>query len=674
MRRRSSTPSQLRVVAEQIKNETEFGGNTAERVGDVLLGIIENLGTPTLAEPLSSMANIGATPDDSGKTLYWNGESWEYRNYYTGGGTGGVDEDTFWGWLGSNTHDKQISASFLSTALSNYVSRETLGNYLLTNSFCNNYSWWGNKFGTGSSINGTLTFSNGVKITPEGNSLKVWKEGNTPASLFATGSISALGTSSGSGGGGGGDFNALLDSLSASTVSTDNIDDGNIIMWDDDAGEWTIADPEAVQLGTLLTALKNISGTPSNGDVIQYNNGWGFAQVSSSGGSGSVTSVGMAAASDSHLTVSGTNPITSSGTIIIGVDSSYTIPTAQSVTNSTTAYNALFTAFPAGGYANDSALGVLYALDGYFDKNGVVSEAVRAAQLKTTRYLWGNEFNGTQNVTGNIGFIFPVQSDSYAESDATWDDSNPKTVLGVNTTWHNIHLGYKSRQAGYGTTLQGKSISFTTDDTENGVDAAEFTESGMLHIKQATEGLRIGNGLLTWDAANDSFKVEKYTANGRVAANLYATGGVSALGFSPVNGTSEVSNLKVTDKLQTDKLQIDNAVQAKDSENAIKNVLNTSSSESSGTTTDYLSIGGGWTDANHDTIIRGNKIHLNTGTSGDIHYAITLYANGDAQFRGDVKLSSGKKFYLDSSCYLFVDNGVLKFYNGSSTKTVKLED
>lgn len=59
------------------------------------------------------------------------------------------------------------------------------------------------------------------------------------------------------------------------------------------------------------------------------------------------------------------------------------------------------------------------------------------------------------------------------------------------------------------------------------------TEVARVHKDAARQGIRIGDGLLSWDSTNNAFKVSKIDSGGNeVAANLYVLGGVSALGFT----------------------------------------------------------------------------------------------------------------------------------------------
>jgi hypothetical protein len=60
------------------------------------------------------------------------------------------------------------------------------------------------------------------------------------------------------------------------------------------------------------------------------------------------------------------------------------------------------------------------------------------------------------------------------------------------------------------------------------------------------KGLRIGDGVLMWDSGNNALKVIKSDGS---AANLYATGGVSALGFQADVNNPAISSLTVGGRL-----------------------------------------------------------------------------------------------------------------------------
>ncbi len=129
------------------------------------------------------------------------------------------------------------------------------------------------------------------------------------------------------------------------------------------------------------------------------------------------------------------------------------------------------------------------------------------------------------------------------------------------------------------------------------------------------KSLRIGDGVLTWDAANNAFKVEKYDGT---AANFYATGGVSALG---VSAGGSVTNLTVSND---------------------------------------LTLGGELTFGTNDaSIYMDDYFYIESGS--------TVSINGVECYSGNVWLN---RLYLDTTRYIYVSNGTLYYYNGSESKEI----
>ena len=154
--------------------------------------------------------------------------------------------------------------------------------------------------------------------------------------------------------------------------------------------------------------------------------------------------------------------------------------------------------------------------------------------------FWGNSWSNGQSLTGTIT-INNGYSLSFKDS-----SDNAKNVVTLNAS--NIFaLGYGSRLAGYMTDIQGAAastaaatataIQFKVGLTDAGVVAMKILKDGTVYVPTTSPGLRIGDALLTWDSTNNALKVS--ALNGTGAMNLYATGGVSALGMSS-GGSSSV--------------------------------------------------------------------------------------------------------------------------------------
>lgn len=159
-----------------------------------------------------------------------------------------------------------------------------------------------------------------------------------------------------------------------------------------------------------------------------------------------------------------------------------------------------------------------------------------------------------------------------------------------------------------------------------------FNVSSNEAVQINSSGLRIGGSsgvVLSWDSTNNALKVQK--ADG-TAANLYATGGVSALGMSGGSGGS-IGNLRVT------------------------GTLNIGSS--------YASL---YCNSNNYLYVDAPRIYFNstlyTGSNNIRTESGDIYTE-----EGNIYLGGGR-LYLDSSRYIYLDGSTLKFYDGSTAKTI----
>lgn len=183
-----------------------------------------------------------------------------------------------------------------------------------------------------------------------------------------------------------------------------------------------------------------------------------------------------------------------------------------------------------------------------------------------------------------------------------------RNVLTFNTD-NILAIGYGTRRAGYTTTIQGSTIYFTVGTAD--ITAATIDTNGQLYVRQATQGIRIGDGLITWDSTNNAIKVSKYDGS---AANFVALGGVSALGIGGAGGTDSATISQLT--------------------------------------SDNIHVSTGVNDQN-------NRWYINT---------IGLHHNGNI----DCNYMTAARFYLDNSRYIFLQNGVLKYYDNGTVKTITL--
>ena len=165
-------------------------------------------------------------------------------------------------------------------------------------------------------------------------------------------------------------------------------------------------------------------------------------------------------------------------------------------------------------------------------------ENVNGISASTT--WWGRTVSGGA-VSGDLDHVGRINMDNYSSIRfmPNGGDGNYWNALLLNTT-NTLAIGYGLRLHNCPTDIQGGTISFAVNggsgsassSSDNRVNAMTIDANGRVYIQQAAQGLRIGNGLLTWDSTNNAFKVSRISGSSEVAGDIYATGGVSALGMS----------------------------------------------------------------------------------------------------------------------------------------------
>ena len=352
-------------------------------------------------------------------------------------------------------------------------------------------------------------------------------------------------------------------------------------------GASTLAGLNDVQLGTL-----------SDGQILTYSttlNKWVNGNMPATG----VTSVGMTVPTGFSVDPAA---ITSSGTFAITYTSGYSLPLTADVRKGVTAY----------GWGD-------HAQAGYSTPSSVASQMQTYAKIQ----------NGTITIGDNS--ITPL-TQHQTVSGTFWGQSwsNDGTVsgdmTGVGTIKMTGHL--YMHEGGTGIYLNSDGTGIDWHDTSDSYVASllAFTSSMVTAHQGLTipvnKSLRIGDGVLTWDTANNAFKVEKYDGT---TANFYATGGVSALG---VGTGGSVTNLDVTGKITfADNYKIE--VSAGD-----------------------MYIG----DSTNEQYVRVSDM---CSWNGSTYWYIN--ASGNARFQ---------RIYLDASRYIYVSNGTFYFYNGSTSKEI----
>lgn len=348
----------------------------------------------------------------------------------------------------------------------------------------------------------------------------------------SVGGVSALGYNPEGGGGGGADLNALLASINTSAIGSvapgaSNV--GKCLVWTADGWAWGTTGSSGGGTVTAITAGTGLSGgtittsgtisisTEYQTRISHGQQAWQWGNHANAGyltssdiadmatkswvetqgfvKSSGVTSVGLSV--PTGFTVSG-SPVTTSGTLALGIASGYFIPTtAQRST--------------------------------WNGKQDAISDlaTIRSnASHGQTAYGWGNHADQGY-LLRTEGMRFTSYGNyiaaRFVNADGTYDATRAAKAQGEGHIEWWSDGGYFNHEMGW---IRAKGdITIGTGVTDT------------------THYLQIGGGRLYWDSTNNALYVQKVDSQGNVtAANFYATGGVSALGMG-VSGTASLNTL-----------------------------------------------------------------------------------------------------------------------------------
>lgn len=176
-------------------------------------------------------------------------------------------------------------------------------------------------------------------------------------------------------------------------------------------------------------------------------------------------------------------------------------------------------------------------LDSYV-KGTKVSNAGTADRLTNPVMLWGNSFTGSNSIGTTSSYAdLKYVKNIYAGS--TFDiEANNNSLLKVDSN-SNIYIGFGYMANNDATTsLFGNKTKIYTNGQDYHFDFIKNVfdvNSNQIHFGSETNG-----GKISWDATNNAFKIE---------GNVYATGGITALGVS--NNATTSNNLDFTFKSVT---------------------------------------------------------------------------------------------------------------------------
>lgn len=186
------------------------------------------------------------------------------------------------------------------------------------------------------------------------------------------------------------------------------------------------------------------------------------------------------------------------------------------------------------------------------------AKADKANELNSAVTLWGNNFYGSNNIgTSSTYADLQYVKNIYAGNVFDIKAGNNSLLSIDNTPNISVAYGYRSNENAilslYGnkTKIYTNGQNYHFDFVRNVFDV----NSNQIHFGSETNG-----GKISWDAANNAFKIE---------GNVYATGGITALGVS--NNATTSNNVDFTFRSVTaNTFNVKNSIRLSDSLSLVK--------------------------------------------------------------------------------------------------------
>lgn len=216
-----------------------------------------------------------------------------------------------------------------------------------------------------------------------------------------------------------------------------------------------------------------------------------------------------------------------------------------------------------------------------------VSNADKATRLANARTIWGQSFDGTDNITGNL-----KMGSAGGGSIQLW--MNGGNML--DRTDNALHIGYGLKESSNGEiSLDAYVTRVYTDNLSRHYDFKSNVfdvNTNAIHFGSGASG-----GKISWDRTNNAFKIE---------GNVYATGGITALGVS--NSSTTSNNVDFTFKSVTaNTFDVKDSIQLSDNLKLLRN----------GDDFDLISIDG----EEHYMYLDGEAENYYLSSSGDGHFS-----------------------------------------------------
>lgn len=477
------------------------------------------------------------------------------------------------------------------------------------------YSWWGRKFAPASKmITGEMSAVTGIEFQSANGKTVIRKKLHLDengdlcfnGNFYATGGITALGSGGGTSGGGSASLGTLLTKLNSDNpFPTAN---GQVLTYDGSNFVWKAPTGSGVTLNPTMDAMnkhldKTAYGTPQflywDGSTYTWKN---ESEISGSGGAGSIQvaqTPEYSGESESWVSttklrfvgITGTKPTIRTNSEKSCVDVGIPVGGGSGSSGTTSKYlrfyqdgseeswngesdfkitfgsgiNATWDSNHSGvtlsvtGSSSGGSSGGSVSWENVTGKpstftpsshthstseiNGLynyvqgitVNNANKATQLANPRLIWGQSFNGTGDINGNL-----KMGSAGGGSIQLWMNNGNM----LDRTNNTLHIGYGLKESSdgeiyldaYRTVVYTDNLSRHYDFKSNVFDV----NTNAIHFGSGASG-----GKISWDRINNAFKIE---------GNVYATGGITALGVS--NSATTSNNLDFTFRSVTSKRNI----------------------------------------------------------------------------------------------------------------------
>lgn len=521
------------------KSQAEINRDLYNKINGYTSSSESTVGNVNLGPLLTSLNSSNLYPSKG--YLYYNGDSWEFNIPTISGGGGGV----------------------VDTAAITKIVNDTI----------KNVSWWGQNINN-NKVDGNIVITKGshsftIELDDNGN-LKF--NGN----IYATGGITALGVGTTTGGGSSVSLGTLLAQLNSDNpFPTDNGQvltyDGSNFVWKTPTGSGGSGSIQVAQTSEYAGESENwvsatklrFIGITGTKPTITTNSNKGCVDVGIPTGSGSGSSsrikyitlfnsrgesfetidlgtadtigfmagnnVSLEAVVKEYTNVIKISATGGSGGSITG--GSVDLSSYLTKTEASTTYAAKSHTHSAANITDFTS-----TVKGITVDNAKNAES--ANKLASSVYLWGNSFNGVRNIgsaNSNKADLRYVNNIYTGNTFGLYNTVNgiDTSLLSIDNTPNiSVAYGYRSNENAILSLFGNKTKIYTNgqdyhfDFVRNVFDV----NSNQIHFGSETNG-----GKIFWDAANNAFKIE---------GNVYATGGITALGIS--NSATTSNNVDFT--------------------------------------------------------------------------------------------------------------------------------